>query len=408
MKVLLIAPTCDGTDVGEAWVAYQWASRLASRHDVTLLTYHKRGRPTARAQLAGRARVVEWPELPMVGRAERFNSMLKPSYVPFYSQARRWIRQALARGEHFDIAHQPVPVAMRYPSPAAALGIPLIVGPVGGGLESPAGFRSEEQETTSWYVGLRHVDQWRLRHDPWLRRTYRSAACVVGIAPYVLDSLTPVRPRRVEFLSDTGLETLRSPVLRKARGGAIRLLFVGRMVRTKGARDLIAALPYVRDLPIAVDFVGDGPDLPACRKLAGDLGVSDRVTFHGRVAHEEVWPFFEQADVFVFPSYREPGGTVVFEAMGCSLPLVVCDSGGPAQAVDDRCAIRLPVATPAQLACDIATAIRTLATDGELRRRMGAAARDRVLRTGMWDAKVRWAEDLYGELARDPRRSTAR
>jgi hypothetical protein len=53
LKLLLIAPTCDRDDVGEAWVAYQWARRLADRHDVTLLTYHKRGSSPASSQLTG-------------------------------------------------------------------------------------------------------------------------------------------------------------------------------------------------------------------------------------------------------------------------------------------------------------------------------------------------------------------
>ena len=39
LRVLIVAPTCDGDDVGEAWVAHQWVRRLADRHDVTLLTY---------------------------------------------------------------------------------------------------------------------------------------------------------------------------------------------------------------------------------------------------------------------------------------------------------------------------------------------------------------------------------
>ena len=129
-QVLLIAPTCDGDDVGEAWVAFQWASRLARRHDVTVLTYHKRGKRTAAEQLPG-VRVIEWIEPPLLGRAERLNSLLKPGYLPFYWRARRWIRAALAAGEHFDVAHQVSPVAMRYPSPAIGLGIPVVIGPTG-------------------------------------------------------------------------------------------------------------------------------------------------------------------------------------------------------------------------------------------------------------------------------------
>src|SRR5687768_14095831 len=81
-RVLLVAPTIDGTDIGEAWVAYQWATNLAAGHDLTVLTYRKRDRPPAADQLSG-VRVIEWLEPPIVGRTERLNSLLKPAYFPF-------------------------------------------------------------------------------------------------------------------------------------------------------------------------------------------------------------------------------------------------------------------------------------------------------------------------------------
>src|SRR6202012_6042897 len=122
-------------DVGEAWVGFQWASRLAARHDVTLLTMHRRGQ-TPPAEQVPDARVVQWPEAKLLARYGRLNSMLKPGYVPFYVSVRRWIRDHLARGEHFDIAHQLLPVAMRYPCPAVGFGIPYCIGPLGGSLRN--------------------------------------------------------------------------------------------------------------------------------------------------------------------------------------------------------------------------------------------------------------------------------
>src|ERR1035437_9289704 len=163
VRLLLVAPTCDADDVGEAWVAYQWASRLAEEHEVTLLTYFKRGRQPAGEQLRG-LRVIEWQEPPLIGRAERLNSMLKPAYIPFYLRTRRWIRRAQANRETFDIAHQVTPVATRYPSPAAGFSFPLAAGPVGGRLPDPPGFKGED--TSPCVVGLRSLDGFRLRHDP--------------------------------------------------------------------------------------------------------------------------------------------------------------------------------------------------------------------------------------------------
>ena len=395
-QVLLIAPTCDGDDVGEAWVAFQWASRLARRHDVTVLTYHKRGKRTAAEQLPG-VRVIEWIEPPLLWRAERLNSLLKPGYLPFYWRARRWIRAALAAGEHFDVAHQVSPVAMRYPSPAIGLGIPVVIGPTGGSLDSPAAFRAEEG-TAPWFMALRNLDHVRLRFDPVLRRTYREAACVLGIAPYVRELLGAIELRRFEVLSDTGLSELpEAPAPRAAHDG-VRLVHVGRLVRTKGVRDVVRALAQVADPAVVLDVVGDGPERGACETLVSELGLGSRVTFHVALPKAQVTEFYRRADVFVFPSYREPGGTVVFEAMGAGLPLVVVDRGGPAASVDEHCAIRLPVTTPEALAKDLAEAITRLSKDPELRRAMGLAARQRLQEYGLWESKLDIVDRLYREL----------
>ena len=395
-KALLIG-LCDGEDVGEAWVGFQWIRRLADRHDVTLLTYYKRGHTPPSRQLPG-VRVIEWLEPPVVTCAERFNSMLKPGYFPFYVKARRWIQKALSNGERFDLAYQPVPVAMRYPSPAVGLGIPFVIGPVGGSLPTPAGFAGGE-DTGPWYVGLRSLDGLRLRYDPLLRKTYEQADCVIGIASYVQDFLADLTLRRFEVMSETGIEALPAPVDRCGRDDQeVRLLFVGRLIRTKGARDAIRALGIVRHLPIVFDIVGDGFDRAECESLARALDLSDRVRFHGRVERYKVNDFYRAADIFLFPSFREPGGNAVFEAMGYGLPLIVCDNGGPGAAVDDSCGIRLHPRDPEQFAIDIAEAITRLVTDKEARLVLGEGARRRVADIALWDNKVRQLEQIWDSV----------
>ena len=322
--------------------------------------------------------------------------MLKPGYVPFYRGARRWIREALARGERFDVAHQLLPVAMRYPSPVAGLGIPYLIGPVGGSLENPPAFADD---TAPWFVRLRALDRLRLRRDPLLRRTYERADCVLGIAPYVREILAGLDLRRFEIMSETGLTQL--PTLGDARpsDGTVHLLYVGRLVRTKGLRDAIRALGRLTtSTPVVLDVVGEGPDREACEALVAELGLGDTVRLHGWQPREHVEEFYRAADVFVFPSYREPGGNVVFESMGYGLPLVVSDLGGPGSFVDDTCAIRVHPENPDQYADDIAAAITRLVDDPELRNRLGAAARRRAADTAVWDRKVEQLEALYDSL----------
>lgn len=395
-KILLVAPGVDGNDIGEAWVGFQWASRLSVRHEVTLLTHRQRRSPSAQGQLPG-VEVIEWEEPALIGRAERFNSLLKPWYPRFHARSKAWIRETLRSGRTFDVGHQPTPVAMRYPSPLAGSGVPYVIGPVGGGMETPAAFAAED--TAPWYVNLRRLDQLRLRHDPILRRTYQGASVVAGIAEYVEQALDSVPLRRFVQMSETGLDQLPEPTERDPLRSPVRLLFVGRLIRTKGARDAVRAMDRIRDLPVVLDIVGDGFDVGACKDLAAALGLNDRVLFHGSQPRERVEEFYRSADVFVFPSYREPGGNVPYEAMGHGLPMIVSDRGGPAAAVNADCGFRIHPQSPEQYADAIADAVRTLVVDSELRVGMGLRARQTTVEHGTWDSRISRMEEIYAEIA---------
>jgi glycosyltransferase involved in cell wall biosynthesis len=226
---------------------------------------------------------------------------------------------------------------------------------------------------------------------------------VLGIAPYVGDRLAGVGLRRLEVMSDTGLVTLPEPVDRAGRQGQVRLLYVGRLVRTKGVRDAIRAVGMLSGLPVCLDIVGDGCDRGACEALARQLGLGQRVRFHGWLPRERVDDFYRAADVFVFPSYREPGGSVTFEAMGHSLPMVVSDRGGPGTAVDDTCGIRVHPDSPGQYAQDLASALSRLVRDPAARLALGEGAWRRAREIGLWEAKARQVEPIYAAvLAQGP------
>ncbi|MCY2964368.1 MAG: glycosyltransferase, partial [Planctomycetota bacterium] len=199
-KVVVLAPGCDGTDVGESWSCFQWVRGLAEQCEITLLTLRRPGRKPASEQLEG-VEVVEWDDLPLTGKWERLASMLKPGYIRYHRSARRWLKKAIRDGRKFDLIHQVGPLAMRYPCPGIRLGIPVIFGPLAGSLETPPGFQ-RECAGAAWYTKFRGLDRLRLRIDPLLRRTYREADVVVGVAPYVREVLSSFRLKRFELAAD--------------------------------------------------------------------------------------------------------------------------------------------------------------------------------------------------------------
>ena len=230
-SVVIIGPCADPTDVGEALSTWRWARGLAEHADVTLLTYVKSGRTSAASTLPGVC-VVEWDDLPVPDRFERLNAALAPGYGLFYVRARHWLKRALANGERIDLVHQLAPLALRYPSPAIGLGAPVVVGPLAGSLETPQGFEGETSGEP-WYVKPPAPGSLQdFGHDPLLRRTYESAAVVIGVRPhYVRDVLGDLKLARVRAgEARPRIAELPDEVSRDPGARPFRLLFVGRIV----------------------------------------------------------------------------------------------------------------------------------------------------------------------------------
>jgi glycosyltransferase involved in cell wall biosynthesis len=399
LAVLVVGPWLDGTNVGETFSIARLVKALTAQADVTILTSQPPGSAVPVAEQYPLAKAVHaWPEPAFLhARFERFSSMAKPTLPLFFGWARRWIARHLAAGGRFDIAHQVLPQAMRYASPLRHFPMPYVVGPLGGGLSTPAAFRGEAGRAPL-VTRLRALDGWRLRHDPWLRAGYARAGLILGVAPYVAEALGPVPVRRFEALLERSHDGRTPEVERQGEAGRLELLHVGRAVRTKGLRDVVRAMAHLADLPgVTLTSAGDGEDLAACRAEAERLGVAHRVSFLGRLPRTEVDALYARADVFAFPSFREPMGGVLFEALHWGLPVVTAARGGPDFIIDESCGIRVPVTDPERYPRDIAAAVRRLAGDPALRRRLGRGARARIAGFGTWDDTASRLIGLYRE-----------
>jgi glycosyltransferase involved in cell wall biosynthesis len=216
----------------------------------------------------------------------------------------------------------------------------------------------------------------------------------------VEDLLAHAQPRRFEVMSELGVSSLAPYREPKASSKTLNLVHVGRAVRTKGLRDAVRAISRVpEDMDVHLDVAGQGEELAICRAEARRLGVGNRITFHGQVSRTAVEALYEKADAFLFPSFREPSGSVVFEALRHGLPVITTDRGGPGFVIDASCGITVPAIDPGQLADDLAVAIMRIAQDDSLRIRLSTGARERIERIGLWDSKIRWLRALYVELS---------
>lgn len=148
-----------------------------------------------------------------------------------------------------------------------------------------------------------------------------------------------------------------------------------------------------RGTAATLTLVGDGPDQRACRELARELAISDRVHFLGE--RDSLPELLADADVFALASSEESFGLSALEAMSCGTPVVATRVGGVPEVVEDGVTGLLSASD------DIEGYSRRLAQllfDAELSKKMGAAARATAEKRYMRSNVVAHYEALYRQL----------
>jgi glycogen(starch) synthase len=175
----------------------------------------------------------------------------------------------------------------------------------------------------------------------------------------------------------------------------LQILFVGRLKAAKGVRELLDAFALLADdMPdVTLRFVGEGPLREALEQTATEYGLTDRVTFAGRVPNEELPETYAESAVFALPSEVEGFPRTVLEAMACGTPVVTSELP-QLQSVVEQVGETAPFGDVEALAA----ALQRLLAAPDRRERLGQRARECVLEEYSWSETVRETTAVYHEL----------
>ena len=413
LRILLLAPETNPESITNPSVGYYHAEALARLHEVTLVIHASNERAVRRA--GGPFHAVEPIRLPWLdpfhdwalkhvfkydyGR-QSLTAASYPRHVVFELRAWRQLRSRIWSGD-FDVVLRILPYIRVLPSPFAWLlrngPVPFVIGPISGGLPWAKGFPQLDKQRHGagyWVWKLRPIS----RYVPFARSTFAKAGAIIAGSSHTYSELATYRKKLFFIPTELGVNSAlckERPRPRSSGGYKLELIFVGRLIPLKACDLALRGAAKLLRAGIAhLTVVGDGPERQKLQQLTESLGISNAVRFTGWLPHTEALRELQKADVLVFPSLREIGGGVVFEALTAGAVPVVADFGGPGDVVNPDVGYKIPMLNEDDMIVKIESVLRRLAEDrnhlDSLRARGMAYARESLT----WDAKARVVSDI--------------
>jgi glycosyltransferase involved in cell wall biosynthesis len=322
---------------------------------------------------------------------ERISILTFGFVMHIITQAYQWkLARRLVKELKIDIVHEPAPVSAVLPSAMFALGAPVVIGPMNGGMTFPAAFQHMAGRVErSLYQIVRAISS---IYNLIIPGKFLANILLVANERTRL-SLPKLRLGKVVTLVENGVFSYSNTPKTMSKLPNIHVLYVGRLIDLKMIDVAIdAVVKCAGDVELTI--LGDGPLRNSLESYAQANGLG-KVKLLGAVPHAQVNQHYDNADIFVLPSVRECGGAVVLEAMARGLPVIATDWGGPADYITTETGFLVEPKSRAYMVDEFARIIELLANKPELRYQIGQAAIARIKEHFLWDKKAEQIIAIY-------------
>ena len=321
----------------------------------------------------------------------RIQDLIFGQFIHLLTQRRlKAVVKQLIDQEAIDLVFEPAPITPKGLSFMYGLGVPVVIGPMCGGLEFPPAFRYMDSLSTRITINmgrtLAQIGNWLIPGK------LQAEALIVGN-----DLTAAALPKgyrgKVYRVEESGVDlALWQPVEYPELSAEqpVRFVFFARFVDWKGVQFLVEAFKQVATKTNAVlELIGDGMLFEATKAQVAALGLQDQVNFHGRLSLDDSAKLIRSCQVYVVPSLRECGGNAILEVMAMGLPIIATNWAGPGLFVNASCGILVEPSSRQGFIDGLAEAMLQLAESPELRRKLGQGSIKRLTESYFdWDSKT--------------------
>ena len=174
---------------------------------------------------------------------------------------------------------------------------------------------------------------------PLVRFLWRRAEMVIPNSVGITELAKRTDPKQEMHIIENGVDTQTfRPQWEGKSFSPVEFLSTSRLTPRKGIHHLVeafaVAVKHAR-VPLELRLIGEGEQRESLEARVKELGVEQQVKFLGRIEHDALPRFYQEAHVFVLPSKNEGMSNAALEALASGLPLIVSGTGGMQELVTD-------------------------------------------------------------------------
>jgi glycosyltransferase involved in cell wall biosynthesis len=411
MNILIAAENASMNMSGEAALALYYFDRLRARNVNVWLVTHERVQAELRERYddAVYERIAFVKDSPLQRRLYHWTK-----WAPFQIRDRvighilhlitqintRPLVKQWIKDKQIDLVFDPSVISPKALNCLYGLGVPVVIGPMCGGIEFPPCFQYLEPafnrlstQSGRFFSNLLHyLFPGKIKAAALLVANDRTAR---ALPKGVQGKIYPVVESGVDL-------SIWQAVARPDRPAdqPVRFVYMARFVDQKGIPFLIEAFkPVAEQTNAMLELIGSGELYEATQAQVAAYNIQAQVNFHGWMALQDAAALIRDCDVYMVPAIRDCGGCAMLEAMAMGLPVIAANWAGPGDYADDKSGIRVDLPTKAAFIQGLTDAMLKMANSPSLRRQLGEGSQQRVRENYFdWDAKVDRVLEIFQEV----------